>query len=132
MGKPSEIPLHATLLRYLYHRPSANITVECCLYSKHYRTCSAQGKLTCLLQKLQRQAELPCSCADTPHVHKVEGHLVVRKPAHVRTLFGSQPSILLHDLQREIVPSWYKYKHSPPTAWAASLVIYPCRVTLLF
>ena len=47
--------------------------------------------------KVYQIPELPYNCCDTPHVNNVDGHLVVTKPAHLRALFGSQASIMLHD-----------------------------------
>ena len=67
-------------------------------------------KIPLNFSEIQEHATLPCKCADLAAAHGlplVDGHLMVRRPAHLRKLFGNKTPIVIQDLKAEpVLPSW--------------------------
>ena len=97
----STLPIPPALREY-YSKTISVVGV--CHQSLQDSLCTCRIRMS--FQEMQTHASMPCKYAthlQHTALPTIDGHIVVRRPVHLRTLFGTQAPILLHDMQREVV-----------------------------
>ena len=71
-------------------------------------------KITLSFTEIQDAAAEPCNCAAIATQHGLpllDGHIMARRPAHLRKIFGTQTPIITQDLKSEPVVPWWMAKN---------------------